>query len=84
MNNGKLMIRVNIDQYVSSGTCTLGLRREGMNIYSAEALITDGASTSTCEGFDISTDELGNGTTNIIIYMEGDGKTGEIQGRVDL
>ena len=83
VNNGKLMIRVNIDQYVS-GTCTLSLRREGMNVGSQEAPIISSASTATCEGFDVSTDSLGSGKTSIIIYLSGDGKTGEISGEVDL
>lgn len=84
VSGGKLMIRVNIDQYVSNGTCMLGLRREGMNIYSAEARIVDNASTATCEGFDVPVDGLGSGNTQIVIYLNGDDKTGEIAGEVKL
>lgn len=84
VNNGKLMIRVNIDQYVNGGTCTLGLRREGMNVYSATANIIDAASTATCEGFDVPVSGLGEGPTVITIYLSADGKTGEIGGEVTL
>lgn len=82
--NQNLVIRVNIDQYVASGKCTLALRREGATIYSAEAPIVDSASTSTCEGFDISVKALDPGPTNIIIYINGDGKTGELTKEINL
>lgn len=82
--NQNLVIRVNIDQYVANGKCTLALRREGATIYSAEAPIVDSASTSTCEGFDISVKALDPGPTNIIIYINGDGKTGELTKEINL
>lgn len=82
--NGNLMIRVNIDQYLNGGKCTLGLRREGATIYSAEAGIIDSASTATCEGFNVPVSELGQGQTVIWIFLESDGKTGEIDGEVTL
>ena len=80
----KLTIRVNIDQYLSGGKCTLGLRREGGNIYSAEANIVSVASTSTCEGFDVPLSEVGSGHTAIWIFLESGGKTGEIHGEVNI
>lgn len=82
--NQNLVIRVNIDQYVASGKCTLVLRRDGVTIYSTEAPIVDSASTSTCEGFDISVKALEPGPTNIIIYINGDGKTGELTKEIEL
>ena len=84
VNGDNLMIRVNIDQYVESGTCSLGLRRAGANIYSAEASIVGGPATATCEGFDVPVAGLGNGDTVIVIYLNGGGKTGEITGEVSL
>ena len=42
----------------------------------------DSASTSTCEGFDIPTDLLSNGTWLINIKVTGDNKTGTITGEV--
>ena len=84
VSGGNLMIRVNIDQYLESGTCNLGLRRAGANIYSAEASIVGGPATATCEGFDIPVEGLGSGNTMIVIYLNGSGKTGEITGEVTL
>ena len=82
--NQNLVIRVNIDQYVANGTCTLALRRGGMTIYSTEAAIIDSASTSTCEGFDVSLKGLDPGPTVIIVYIYGDGKSGELTGEIEL
>lgn len=82
--NGVLTIRVNIDQYISSGSCKLALVRGGAEIYGETVQMTDSASTSTCKGFDISTDGLGSGSTSIIINLSGDNKNGVISGEVVL
>ena len=84
VNGGKLMIRVNIDQYVESGTCSLGLRQAGASVYSATAAIVNGVSTATCGGFDVPVEELGSGEVVIVIYLSGDGKAGEINGEVRI
>ena len=82
--NGVLTIRVNIDQYISSGSCELILVRGGAEIYSETVQMIDSASTSTCKGFDVSTDGLGSGSTSIIINLSGDNKNGVISGEVVL
>ena len=82
--NGVLTIRVNIDQYISSGSCELALVRGGAEIYSETVQMIDSASTSTCKGFDVSTDGLGSGSTSIIINLSGDNKNGVISGEVVL
>ena len=82
--NGVLTIRVNIDQYISSGSCELILVRGGAEIYSETVQMIDSASTSTCKGFDISMDGLGSGSTSIIINLSGDNKNGVISGEVVL
>lgn len=84
VNNGTLMIRVNIDQLLSGGKCTLGLRRGGDNIYSAEANVVGSASTSSCDGFNVPVAGLGSGNTQIVIYINSGNKNGEIHGEVDL
>lgn len=84
VSGGFLRIRVNIDQYLESGTCTLALRKEGANIYSAEARIVASASTATCEGFDISADELESGNYTVVIYISSGEKNGEIDGEVKV
>lgn len=82
--NGVLTIRVNIDQYISAGSCELILGRGGAEIYSETVQMIDSASTSTCKGFDISMDGLGSGSTSIIINLSGDNKNGVISGEVVL
>ncbi len=84
VSGDNLVIRVNIDQYLSGGKCTLGLRQGGGNVYSAEASVIDSASTSTCEGFNVPVNGLLSGEYNIIIYISSGDKTGEISGGVTL
>lgn len=84
VSGDQLMIRVNIDQYLNGGKCTLGLRQDGGNIYSAEANIVDSAATSTCEGFNIPVAGLPKGNINIVIYISSGDKNGEITGEVTL
>lgn len=86
----KLMVRVSIDQYLTSGTCELSLKKDGVVIYSDTAGIVGSASTSTCEGFDILTSSLGaNGATGagkieININISADGRSGAISGEVEI
>lgn len=84
VSGDNLMIRVNIDQYLNGGTCSLVLRQGGGNVYNATASIIDSASTSTCEGFNVPVAGLSAGVYNIIIYIDSGGKTGEISGEVTL
>lgn len=84
VSGDNLMIRVNIDQYLNSGTCTLSLRQGGGNAYSTTANVIDSASTSTCEGFNVPTAGFPAGIYNIYIYIESGDKTGEISGEVTL
>ena len=84
VNNGTLMIRVNIDQLLSGGKCNLGLRRDGGNLYGAEASVVGSASTSSCDGFNVPVAGLGSGKTQIVIYINSGDKSGEIHGEVDL
>ena len=67
----KLMIRVNINQYLSSGTCELRLLLEDdVVVYS--------------EGFDVPVAGWGAGKYAIIINMTAGEKTGVINGEVKL
>ena len=85
VNNDKLMIRVNINQYLSGGSCTLRLLFESdVNMYEEMTEIIDSASTSTCAGFDVPLSRLSKGHYLIIINMNSDGKTGTINGEVDV
>lgn len=79
-----LVVRVNIDQYLGSGRCELSLVRGGATIYTDVVNIEGGASTSTCEGFDIPTSGLGSGNTQINIKISADGREGTIRGEVNI
>ena len=84
VNEGVLMIRVNIDQYLNSGSCELVLDKNGTSVYKYTANITDSASTSTCEGFDVPVDKLGRGKIGIKINLKSGNKKGVINGEVDV
>ncbi len=78
------MIRVNIDQYLSGGTCKLTLKQNGNNIYTASAPVIDAASTSTCEGFNVPVSGLPKGAVDVIISVASGNKSGEIVGKANL
>ena len=78
-----LVIRVNIDQYLSSGACSLKLENSG-TVVEKSASILPTASTSSCEGFDVPLSELDSGNWDIIIKLSSGEKTGEIKGEVSL
>lgn len=80
----KLMLRVNIDQYVNSGNCELTLRKGGATIYNSIASIIGSASTATCEGFDVPVAGLGGGLIEININLSADGRSGAIRGEVNI
>lgn len=82
VSGGVLKIRVNIDQYLDSGTCRLSLG--GVTEYSDVANVVSSASTSTCEGFDIPVSELASGTYKITIDLNSGDKKGIIEGEVSV
>ncbi len=84
VSGSNLMIRVNIDQYLSEGNCQLILMRSGASVYNDSARIIDSAATATCEGFNVPVSELGGGSYEIVINLTADGKTGIIKGEVSI
>ena len=84
VNDGILVIGMNIDQFLSDGNCELNLMRDGDLVYSTNARILAEVSTSTCDGFNIPIDGLGNGMTKVIIKLTSNGKNGEINGEVNI
>ena len=84
VNNGVLMIGMNIDQFLGEGNCALSLVKGGDVIYSADAKIIAEVSTSTCDGFNVPVSGLGSGTTEIVIKLSAGGKTGTIRGEVNI
>ena len=80
----KVTIRVNIDQYLSDGSCELSLMSGDFVAYEETTKIVSAASTSTCEGFDISLSKIGRGAFSIIIKLSADNKTGVVKGEVSI
>ena len=78
----KMVVRVNIDQYLSNGKCELSLIRNGENVYSETVGIIGSASTSTCEGFDVSGIDIGS--YDIVIKISSGDKNGTINGKVKI
>ena len=78
-----LLIRVNIDQYLDSGSCELNLVQGGV-VYSGIAGVVSSASTATCEGFNVPVGNLSAGNYQIVIKIDSNGKTGVIEGEVKL
>jgi hypothetical protein len=80
----KLAIRLNIDQYLTAGTCRLTIASATGNTYTREAQIIPSVSSSTCDGFDIPISEIETGNYSIQVYLESAEKTGTITGEVNL
>jgi len=80
----QLIIRVNIDQFLSSGTCHLAIS-DGTHQLQKDANLVSAARTSTCEGFDLASSELSGFARPLYITISltsGD-KFGIIEGRVE-
>lgn len=84
VNGDKLVIRVNIDQYLTDGSCELTLTRDGAGVYAGTANIVGSPTTSSCEGFDVPVAGLGAGDYVIEIKINSGGKTGTIKGETKI
>ena len=82
--NDELVIRVNIDQFLQSGTCNLTMSRNGVTYYSKSVGIQESVTTSTCDGYKIPVVELSRGDFSVEIGLESDDKSGKITGRVKI
>ena len=83
-SGSNLMVRVNINQLLGSGTCKLSLSSGGTTIYSDTAPIVGSASTSTCEGFNVPLSALSSGKYQIIIDLTSGDKSGQITGETTI
>ena len=84
VDDGKMVIRVNIDQYLADGVCKLALRQGDDIIYSDETRVIDLAATSTCEGFDVILADGVSGRLEIDIELLADSKSGLISGEIEI
>lgn len=82
VNGDNLMIRVNIDQYLNSGSCELNLIQNSV-VYSDIANIVGSAITATCEGFNVPVNGL-SGNYEIVIKINSGEKTGTINGKAKI
>ncbi len=78
-----LIIRVNIDQFITDGICTLNLTGSNTS-YVEAARVIDAASTSTCEGFNVPLSLINDKNVQISIEVKSDGKQGTITGHATL
>lgn len=83
VTGGKLMIRVNINQFLSGGSCELNLMQGGTVARSESVQIIDSAATATCAGFDLAVSGL-SGKYDIVIKLLSGDKTGTIRGEVNI
>lgn len=82
--NGKLLVRVTINQFIQgAGTCALTLSSGGRT-YQATVPTANSASYATCQGFDIPVSELGSGHWEISIKVTANNKSGVITGKADI
>ena len=79
-----LIVRVNIDQYLTGGSCNLTMSRNGVTYYNKNVAIQESVTTSTCDGYKIPISELPKGELTVEINLESDGKSGKITGRVKI
>lgn len=77
------IIRVNINQYLTSGSCRLEFTGNDVT-HTDEVSIIPSATSSTCEGFDIPMRAIGSGTYIYNIYITSGDKSGTISGEVTL
>ena len=77
------MIRTTINQSLSSGTCNLSISN-GSKTVTRSGQITPNPSSSTCEGFDIPTSELGSGNWTITIKVTSGDRSGELKGNTTI
>lgn len=84
VSNNKLILRITIDQYLNSGTCALKMTHQDGTSYQSTVNVAESASTSTCEGFDISTSALKSGKWSVVITVNSNGKSGKITTEVQI
>ena len=82
--DGNFMVRVNIDQYLSEGSCELELVKDGAVAYSDTTDIVAMVTTATCDGFNVAARELSGGQYDVVVNLASGGKTGVIRGEANV
>lgn len=76
-NEGKLQIRIMIQEVLPSGSCTATFSQDS-KIVTKTAAVYPTASISTCQGFDIATSELGTGTWKVTVEVTSGSRKGQV------
>lgn len=84
VSGDNLIVRVNIDQYLSNGNCRLSLSRGEDAIYEESVAIEASVSTSTCAGFSVPVSKLLDGKLVIKVVLESGEKRGIIIGETTI
>ena len=84
MSGDALIIRVNIDQYLSEGNCTLNLVQDGSVVYNEIVTIESSVSTSTCSGFQVSASKFSTDKMTVEIILESGEKYGKIMKELNI
>ncbi|MBQ8985527.1 hypothetical protein IJ076_03250, partial [Candidatus Saccharibacteria bacterium] len=80
----KLIVRLNIDQFLSTGSCSLTISKDDNVYFSQSSAIIESVTTSTCDGFEIPVSNFPSGNLRIVVLLESGGKSGKIEGEVRL
>lgn len=84
INDSTLQVRGLINSVVNSGSCVLEISGGSEN-KEFTANVQPGPSTSTCQGFDIDTSELGSGTRTLVLkYDSGDSSSQSAPREIEL
>lgn len=78
-----LIIRTTINQTISSGSCEISLTNGSTTVTRTSGIIPN-PSSSSCEGFDIPTSELGSGNWEITIKITSNDKSGVLKGTAKI
>lgn len=84
VQEGSLIIRTTIDQLLASGTCTLTLSKSGQAVTKTANIVQGGASSSSCDGFNVPVAELGSGKWNIQVNIESGDRKGSFNSEVTI
>ena len=79
-----LVIRVNIDQFLSEGNCTINIVKNGSVAFTQTVGIMESVSTSTCDGYKIPTSTLPKGDLQLEVLVQSGNRSGKITGRVRI
>ncbi len=84
--NGTYMLRIEIYELLSEGTCKLHMESDkGDSLDRTAKIATFGPDSSTCEeGFDIPTNGISSGKYNFTITLTSGSKTGSVSGTINI